>query len=345
MKSLSTTIISGLKRCNFNSAYGALANPYFCFYNTDNAEAITYTGQLIIRTAEIEMNKFLNNLFKTNEDYVVASDTDSLYLNLGAYVKTLNIKDKKEIVDALDIFSEDVLLPKFKKIFDSLCKRMNAYKSALHMKRENIVEKGLWRAKKNYALMVWDNEYVRYDEPKIKIVGLESVKSTTPAVCRGKIEEFIKIMFTEDKDRLYQFIDEFKKEFIQFPAEVIGKPTSVKDLNSKVSQQTIYEKGSAIHVKASIFHNNFLMEKKLTNRYPLIQNGDKIRFVFLKKFNPFGAECIAAPDGNFPKEMNIEKYIDREEQFFKTFLHPAQTLLEAAGYEKELISTLEGFFE
>ena len=214
------------KKIQLNSAYGAVANNYFTFYNRDNAEAVTYTGQLVIRWAERRINDFLNQYFKTNNvDYVIASDTDSLYLNLGAYAK--NIKGtKKEIVEAIDKFGTEVITKVFSDIFTELTTMMNCKKNALFMKRENIIEKAVWRAKKNYAALVWDSEGVRYDEPELKIVGLESVRSNVPEVCRTKIKEAIGVMFDGGKNAVYDFVANFRNEFDKLSIYDIARPVS-----------------------------------------------------------------------------------------------------------------------
>lgn len=334
------------KKIQLNSAYGAIANNYFMFYNRDNAEAVTYTGQLIIRWAELKINEELNKMFKTsNVDYVVASDTDSLYLRLNSYVKTLNEDSKQVIVEKLDKLCQDVLTQIFNQIFTNLSNMMNCKTNSLYMKRENIIEKAVWRAKKNYAALVWDSEGVRYSEPDLKIVGLEPVRSNIPLICRNKIKEAIGILFQEGKNKVYDFINAFRVEFNNIPVYEIAKPISVKDMNSyKASYGEIpYTLGSPQNVKAALLYNKFIIDNKLLNNYPLINNGDKIKLVTLTKFNPINDDVIGAPDGNFPKELQIEKYVDREAMFDLTFKKPVQSLLEASGFDPEKINNLEGF--
>ena len=333
------------KKIQLNSAYGSVSNVYFAFYDLDNAEAITITGQLIIRWAEKKINAFLNDWFKTSKvDYVIASDTDSLYLNLAKFVKDPT-KPKKEIVDELDEFGKSVITKAFSDIFKELTEMMNCSKNALFMKRENIIEKAIWRAKKNYAALVWDSEGVRYSEPELKIVGLESVRSNVPEVCRKKIKEAIEIMFDKGKLKVYDFVDEFWKEYKSLSVQEIARPISVKDLDSYKTGNSDgpYAKGAPHNVKAAILYNKYLIDNQLLNKYPLISNGDKIKFVSLVKHNPIGDDIIGAPDGNFPKELKVEEYVDYEVMFEKTFHSPVKSLLEAAGWEPEMINSLEGF--
>ena len=83
------------RKIQLNSAYGAIGNQYFRYYNLANAEAITLSGQVSIRWIENKMNTYLNKVLKTiDQDYVIASDTDSIYLHLGPLVQ-LVFKDRE----------------------------------------------------------------------------------------------------------------------------------------------------------------------------------------------------------------------------------------------------------
>lgn len=341
---LSLAITNCQKRCNFNSAYGAVANPYFTFYNADDAEAVTLTGQVVIQRAEKKMNEFLNKYFSTSGiDYVVASDTDSLYLNLGQFVLRGKFPTITKKIDALDEFAEKTIIPQFKIIFDNLTKEMNCRSNALHMKRENIIEKALWRAKKNYACYVWDSEGVRNEAPELKIMGMESVRSSTPEICRKKLKEAITLMFTKGEREVHQFVKEFEQEYYTLPIYEIARPLSVKDYD-KWRGGDLYIKRAPIQVKAALQYNKMLRDMKLDTKYPIIFNGDKIKYVNLVEFNPIFDEVIGAPNGNFPKEFGIEPYIDRKMMFEKTFHNPIKSLLRAANWATEKISTLEKFF-
>ena len=332
------------QKIKLNSAYGAVSNPYFTFYNADDAEAVTLTGQVVIQRAEKKMNEFLNTRFNTSGiDYVVASDTDSLYLNLGQFVRRGKFTSVTKKIDALDEFSEKVIIPQFKVIFDDLTNEMRCRSNTLHMKRENIIEKALWRAKKNYACYVWDSEGVRNETPELKIMGMESVRSSTPEICRKKLKEAIELMFTRGQAEVHAFIKEFEKEYYTLPIYDIARPLSVKDYD-KWRGGELYIKAAPIQVKAALQYNKKLREMKLDTKYPIIFNGDKIKYVNLVEFNPVFDGVIGAPNGNFPKEFGIEPYIDRKLMFEKTFHNPIKSLLRAANWETDKISTLEKFF-
>lgn len=333
------------KKIQINSAYGAIANNYFKFYSKDNAEAITYTGQVIIKWVEIKINQFLNKYFKSNNiDYVIASDTDSLYLNLNEYVSTLNKTNKNEILESLDKFSEEVLTKQFNKIFNELTEILNCPKNKLHMKRESIAEKAIWRAKKNYAAYIWDNEGVRYTKPKLKIMGMEAVRSSTPEVCRKKFKEIVELMFTEGEEKVQEEVLKFEHEYLKLPLYDIARSTSVNDYSSYEDGNDGYIKGAGINIKAAILYNTMIDKLKLTNKYRYIKDGDKIKYLDLVKLNPIGDDVIGAPDGNFPQEFNIEPYIDKHYMFEKTFLNPIQSLLASAGWNSKKQNNLNSFF-
>lgn len=334
------------KKISLNSAYGATANNYFIFYNIDNAEAVTYTGQVVIRRAEKMINIFMNDLFKTqNVDYVIASDTDSIYLNVEKFVESTGLTDKNEIVDAIDEFSKNVISKAFEDIFEELITMMNCRKNALEMKREGIFEKALWRAKKNYALKIWDNEGARYNPPQVKIVGMESVRSSTPEICRRKFEKAVELLFDSGPDALKKLIKDFRAEYFKLSLFDIGRPIAVNDFSKYLdNSERIYKLGAPIGVKGAILYNKFIRDNKLDNKYKLLTDGDKIKYLQLKKVNPIGDEVIGAPDGNFPAELQIEPYVDKTLMFETTFENPAKTLLRAAGYDTEDRNTLEAFF-
>ena len=199
------------RKIQLNSAYGAIGNQYFRYYNLINAEAITLSGQVSIRWIEHEMNKYLNKILKTEkQDYVIASDTDSIYLNLGPLVDAVykgREKTDQSVVGFLNTVCEDKLEPFISRSYEALATYVNAYEQKMIMKRENIASTGIWTAKKRYMLNVWDSEGVRYKEPKLKMMGIEAVKSSTPAPCREAIKGAIKIMMSGTENELVAFID------------------------------------------------------------------------------------------------------------------------------------------
>ena len=335
------------KKISLNSAYGAIGNQYFRYYKLANAEAITMSGQVSIRWIECKMNSYLNKILKTNDvDYVIASDTDSIYLNMGPFVETV-YKGREKTTEEIVGFLDKVCSMEFEKYIESsyqeLADYVNAYDQKMQMKRENIADRGIWTAKKRYILNVWDSEGVRYDEPKLKIMGLEAVKSSTPAPCRQKIKDALKIVMTKTEDEMIAFIDNFRKAFNQLPPEEISFPRSINDVDKHKSSSTLYCKGTPIHARGAILYNHLIKEKKLDKKYAKIQNGEKIKFCYLKLPNPIRENVISYIQ-EFPKEFGLDKYIDYDLQFSKAFLEPMKVILDAINWKVEKTVNLESFF-
>ena len=335
------------KKISLNSAYGAIGNQYFRYYKLANAEAITLSGQVSIRWIERKMNEYLNKLLSTNdEDYVIASDTDSIYLNLGPVVDKFLANrsgDKAKIVELLDKICEDKFEPYIDKCYQNLATYVSAYDQKMQMKRENIADRGIWTAKKRYILNVWDSEGVRYEDPKLKMMGIEAVKSSTPAPCRKMIKDALKLMMTGTEDDVIDFIDKSRAEFKSLPPEQISFPRSVSDVVKYKSSSDIYTKGTPIHVRGALLFNHYIKKNNLDNKYSLIKNGEKIKFCYLKKPNILHENVISFIQ-DFPKELNIDKYVDYDLQFEKSFVEPLKAILDAIGWNVEKTVNLELFF-
>ena len=335
------------RKIQLNSAYGAIGNQYFRYYKLANAEAITLSGQVSIRWIENKMNEYLNNLLKTEaEDYVIASDTDSIYLNMGPLVTKFfsnQSSDKTKIVGILDKICQDKLEPFIESSYQELADYVSAYEQKMIMKRENIAERGIWTAKKRYILNVWNSEGVQYTEPKLKMMGIEAVKSSTPAPCRQMIKDGLKLMMNGTEEDVIDFIDECRKKFKTLPPEEIAFPRSVSDVVKYKSNSDIYIKGTPIHCRGALLFNHYIKEKKLTNKYSLIGNGEKIKFLYLKKPNIIQENIISFIQ-DFPKELGLDKYIDYDLQFEKSFVEPLKSILDAIGWNVEKTVNLELFF-
>ena len=335
------------KKISLNSAYGAIGNQYFRYYKLANAEAITLSGQVSIRWIEGKMNKYLNKVLKTEDvDYVIASDTDSIYLNMGPLVKGVykgREETREKIVSFLDKLCKMELEPYIESAYEELAEYVNAYEQKMQMKRENIADRGIWTAKKRYILNVWDSEGVRYEQPKLKIMGLEAVKSSTPAPCRQMIKDALKLIMTKTEDDMIDYIEKSRREFSNFSVEEISFPRTVSDVVKHKAHATIYGKGTPIHVRGALLYNHLIKEKKLDKKYAAIQNGEKIKFCYLKLPNPIRENVISYIQ-EFPRELGLDKYIDYELQFNKAFLEPMRVILDAIGWKVEKTITLESFF-
>ncbi len=334
------------KKIALNSAYGAVGNQYFRYYDVRQASGITTAGQFIIRFIEKKVNEYLNGVLQTKGevDYIVASDTDSIYVRFGKLVeKTCEGKSKEQIIDFLGKVCDNKIEPYIEKCFEELADYSNAFKNAMVMKREVIANKGIWVAKKRYMLNVLDEEGFRFEEPKLKIMGIEAVKSSTPEVCRVAIKEAIRLIMNKDEDTLHNYISDFKEIYKKYEPEQIAFPRSCNNLRKYSSSSDIFIKGTPIHIKGSLIYNWHLKNQNLDQRYPLIQEGDKIKFILLKEPNPFKFN-VCAYLSTLPREFKLQDYIDYEVQFEKTFLDPMRFILGAIGWNAEPQASLEAFF-
>jgi len=355
-KNPSNALTKEIARCNniqmakkiaLNSAYGAIGKQYFRYYKLANAEAITLSGQVSIRWIENKMNQRMNKILKTEEvDYVIASDTDSIYLNLGPLVEAVykgREKTNEVVVGFLNKVCETEFEPFIESSYQELADYVNAYDQKMFMKSENIADRGIWTAKKRYILNVWDSEGVRYEEPKLKMMGIEAVKSSTPAPCRQMIKDGLKIMMNGTEDEVIKFIEDSRRKFKTLPPEEIAFPRSATNVEKYKGYSTIYAKGTPIHIRGALLYNHYVKQHKLDNKYSLIQNGEKIKFCYLKKPNIIH-ENIFSFIQDFPRELNLDKYIDYDLQFDKSFLEPLKIILDAIGWNVEKTVNLEMFF-
>ena len=335
------------RKIQLNSAYGAIGNQYFRYYSLANAEAITLSGQLSIRWIENKMNSYINKILKTKEvDYVIASDTDSIYLNLGSLVETV-FKGREKSDKSVLRFLEKVCDVEFEKYiqnsYEALATTVNAYDQKMFMKRENIANKGIWTAKKRYILNVWNSEGVQYAEPKLKMMGIEAVKSSTPAACRTAIKDALKVIMNGTESDVQEFVGNFRKKFETMPPEDIAFPRGCNGVGKFSNPATIYSKGTPIHVRGALLYNFHAKKNKVTHKYPLIQEGEKVKFLYLRRPNKINENVISFFQ-TLPKEFGLDKYIDFDIQFQKSFLDPLQVIMDTINWKAEKIATLEDLF-
>ena len=331
------------KKISLNSAYGAIGNNWFRYYSNTMAEAITTSGQLSIRWIENKINEYMNDLLKTKDkDYVLASDTDSVYITFDKLIEMLNPKNP---IDFLNTIAKEKIEPFIDESYKELADYLNAYDQKMQMKREVIADKGIWTAKKRYILNAWDVEGVRYKEPELKIMGIEAVKSSTPAACREKIKEALKILMSGSETDMNKFIQDFRKEFMTLPPELVAYPRSVNGLKKWRDHSSLFKKGAPIHVKGAILYNHLVEKENLNGRYPFIQEGDKIKFLYMKLPNLYQSSSIAFIT-KLPKELDFK--VDYELQFEKSFVEPLNYIIEKMNWSVDRSygtqGTLEDFF-
>jgi len=327
-----------------NSLYGALANRWFRYYDIRMAEAITLSGQLSIRWAERAVNDYMNQIVGTdNFDYVVAMDTDSLYVNFGPLVEKMGLTDTAQTVKLLDQIGKDKFVPLFTKSYEDLATYMHAYDNKMVMGREAIADNGIWTAKKRYILNVHNNEGVQYAKPKLKIMGIEAVKSSTPASCRTALKGLFNIMITGTEKETQTAIQIFRKHFNSLPPHDVAFPRGVSDIGKWKDPYTVYKKGTPIHVRGSLTYNKLLKDGGLEKRHTLIKDGEKIKFIYLNAKNHIKQNVISFYD-YLPEELGLHKYVDYDTQFDKAFLAVVRPVLEAIGWSEEETVSLEDFF-
>ena len=347
------------KKISLNSAYGAIGNNWFRYYDILVAEAITTSGQLSIRWIEKELNKYLNKILGTGDkDYVLASDTDSVYITFDELVNksfgTEKVASENEsgleterVVGFLDRLAREKIEPFIDKSYQELADYVSAYDQKMSMKREVIADKGIWTAKKRYILNAWDVEGVKYKEPQLKIMGIEAVKSSTPAPCRQKIKDALKIIMSGNEKMLNTFIQEFREEFMSLPPEEIAYPRSVNGLSKFSDSNQLFAKGAPIHVKGGILYNHLVRKNKLSHKYEYIQEGDKIKFLNLKLPNIYQSSAISFMT-KLPKELDLHDKIDYNIQFSKSFVEPLKFITDNINWLIDTSygtqGTLEDFF-
>ena len=334
------------KKVSLNSAYGALGSQYFRFYDLRMALGVTTAGQLSIRWIEAKINSWMNKILSTeNKDYVIASDTDSIYLRMGELVDRFikDTSDKQKVISLMDKICEEKIQPFIDKSYTELAEYVHAYAQKMQMKREGLSDKGIWTAKKRYILNVYNNEGVQYKEPELKVMGLEMIKSSTPAIIRDKMKESILIMMRGTESDMHEFIKKFREDFKNLPPEEISSPRGCNGLGKYTDSLQLYKSGTPMHVKGAILYNHYLKELKLTKKYPLIQEGEKLKYSYLKMPNPFKDTVISFP-GRLPTEFGLDSYIDYELQFDKAFIEPIKVILTCMDWTIEKVSTLEDFF-
>ena len=338
------------RKIQLNSAYGYLGNQYSRFYNTSMAEAITISGQMTIQWIAEKVNQFLNKIANTTYvDYVIGSDTDSIYITVNNIIqKYASEKTTQELIDYVNDMSNEVIHPFIKKSLDSLAVDLNADENRIVMGREVIANRGAWTAKKRYLLNVWDKEGVRYEKPKQKIVGLETNRSSTPEVVRKQLKKCIGIILNGNENELKKEVKKFKTEFMKMPYNNIAFPRGVNNLDEYSDSDTIYKKGTPMNVKAALLYNYYIKKLNLQMKYPLIQEGEKIKFMHLKQPNPVagihGKDCVIGFITTLPKEFGLDKYIDKETQYEKSFFDPLNAIATAIKWNLSETTNIESLF-
>ena len=333
------------RKIQLNSLFGAIGNKWFRFFDERIAEAITLSGQLIIRDTGKVVDEFMNKFMDTEgEVYSFYTDTDSCYVTLDAMVdKHLKGKSRDEIINIIDRFTEDKLVPAINGRMADLGEYMNVFQPKIEFKREAISDSAIWVAKKRYAMNVWDNEGVRYKTPKLKVMGLEIVRSSTPAPIRESLREAVALCLNEGEKELQNFVEESWQSFKKMTPEEMAFPRGCNNIEKYSSRETVYTKGTPMHVRGALIYNHLVKTQKIENKYQVIQDGDKIKFLYLKEPNHVRENTVAF-NGLMPKEFDLHRYIDYELMFEKAFLDPLNTIVDSLNWKTRPVATLEDLF-
>ena len=329
-----------VRKISLNSAYGAIGNEWFRYFEIGLAEAVTSSGQLAIKWVEHAVNKYLNTILGTEDDYVVAIDTDSIYVRFDELVKSVQPKNPIEFLDQV---GNGKMQEVINKCYEELAEYTSAYQNKMVMGREVIADKGIWTAKKRYIMNVYDNEGVRLTKPKLKMMGIETAKSSTPQWVRERLEDALKVVMKGDEKLVHEFVDNARKEFKELDPYDIAFPRRVNNLIEYENAVSIYKKGTPMHVRASLMFNHLIVQKGLDMQFEPIQSGENIRFLYLKVPNPI-KENVVGFINTLPREFNLHSYIDYDLQFDKSFIEPLKLILEKIGWSTEPQSSLEDFF-
>jgi len=323
-----------------NSLYGALANRWFRYFDLKIAEGVTTSGQRAIKCAEKAVNNEMQKILGTDKDYVVAIDTDSVYIDMSSLVTAHSPKNPVNYLDKVCEHFEK----KIAQAYDVLSEETNSYENRMMMKREAIADRGIWTAKKRYILQVHDNEGVRYDKPKLKIMGIEAVKSSTPQVVRDKFKEIFSVILNSTELETQRYIKEFKSDFKKLDPEDVAFPRGAKDITKWSDRKLIYSKGTPIHVRGSLLYNHHVKQNKLERKYELIKDGEKVKYLYLKTPNNI-KENVIAFSSVLPREFALHEKIDYNTMYDKSFLEPLRPILSAIGWEPEERASLSAFFK
>ena len=336
-----------VRKILLNSGYGAITNKYYRWFDPRLGSSITLSGQFVIQRAEMAINRYLNKLLKTDKvDYVIAIDTDSNYVNLQPLVdKFFADKSKAEVVDILDRVCEEQLTKALNQEFDEIAKYQNVYEQKMVMGRENIADSAFWTAKKRYAMNVWDIEGYRPEKPKLKIQGLEAIRSSTPQICREPLLKLIELCLVSDEAEVQKAVQDLKKYFLTLRGEDIAFPRTMNNVWAYTPRDNIgFKKGTPPHIRGAVLFNRLIKQHKLENTWEFINNGEKGKFLWLREPNNVGSDVISYMTV-IPNEFKVRDYIDYQKMFQKIIIEPMEGILDPIGWSIEKKLTLTNFFE
>ena len=345
-----------IQKIVLNSMYGVLGLPVFRFYDLDNAEATTKTGQSLIKFTRKLGNHFYNTELGTNDDYCIYIDTDSVFYSavpliekrypnqeLSDVMKTQRINEIATEVQGFLNGSYDYFAKKF----------CNLDKHRFEIKQEIVAKAGLFIVKKRYGMKIISDNGVQVNKTMVK--GLDTVRSNFAPLFRKLLSDVLDdILASVPKDKIDHRITRFKKNMKYNELDEISSPTGVKGIWKYIQKDkenssvfSIFKKGTPVHVKAALAYNDLVRYFKQDNKYQFINNGDKIRWVYLKN-NPLGLKVVAYKGHEDPPEiMNfINEHIDHDKIYDQALTKKLQMFYDCLDWGKPVDEeqSIERFF-
>lgn len=325
-----------------NSLYGALGNRYFKLFNVDIARAITGNTRFYIVLSKHRIPEFLNKFGKSNgvedNNYYCYSDTDSLYFTLQPISHVLYdpTDDNNTKADKIDDFIKTEIDPVIEENNKEFCDFVNALDSTVvKAEREVIADSAVFVAKKRYFMRVLDNEGVRYETPKIKRMGIEIVRSSTPSFSKKYLDDSINIILDKNNKDLLEWVKETKQLFTKQKLSEIAKTSSVSNLNYNLDKVQYDQNGRKISIpinsRAALVTNRYIEQNNLSNQFQPISPNDKIKILYMKTPNPLNSNVMAFIDNRFA-EM-FRQYVDFDENWDKFFLAALEIMTNPLNYD------------
>ena len=349
LKQLLDTCESNFETCNvnqlslkilINSLYGACGKEQFVFFNERIAQAITGNGRYFIKKLANNINAEFNKSHTGN--FIIYGDTDSVYFSIKPFVEDYKAEHPQADINELVDFALEFNNTNVNKIIDDtineFATELNAYDaSTIGAKAEICADTGIFIAKKRYVLRVREDEGTRFalDHPKIKTVGIEIARSSTPSWIRSKLKEAIPILLDKSFADVRTWFLKTKEEYMSQPVETLAISGAVTSLDYNIKDSSI-----PIGSRSVLVYNKFVEDNNLTNKYPLIPPGEKSKRLYLKTPNKFNSDTIAFTNPSFIKEF--KDYIDYDKNFEKTFISPLSIMTTPLKYDITLkTDTLE----
>ena len=356
-----------------NSLYGALGNAGFRYFMIEMAQSVTLSGQVVIQWIERKINEFVSKKTGIEKDRIVLIDTDSVVIDLEDLVNQVCPEHytREQRLEFLIKFGEKVMDPYIDHCYQEFAEYINAFQQKMHMKRENVISRMISVAKKMYCMEVYNSEGKQFsvDDPYMKIMGLKLVKSDTPAVMRQALRKALPILLQKSEAEVQDYVEEVRKTFGQYTVEEIAFPKTANNVSAydrkiverlydnatdKIEKANladkldvdslIYTKKTPIAVKGALIYNHLIEKYALGLKYQPIRDGDKVKFVYLKKGNPIGESVIAFVD-KLPDEFKLREWVDYQTMFEKVFYKNMEILCQPLGWSPKKVETLDSIFQ